>query len=404
MSTKDPSARNVYAFGLTSLFNDTATEMAYWIVPAFLVSIGAGPAKLGVIEGIAESVASFTKLIAGRLADRVPRRKPLVVGGYVVANAAKPFLAIASSWWHVLIVRFADRLSKGLRSAPRDVMLAESLPQQKLGSGFGFQQAMDSAGAMLGPALAIFLVPHIGFRGVFWMAAVPGLLAVLTITFGVKERRNSASEFRVPSSARKPLESNLETRNAKRETPRLPGSFYYLLAAATLFSLGNSSDMFLILRAQTVGISPAHAPLLGLVFNATYTVASWPFGRLSDRYPKRIVAAAGYGVFAITYFTFARAPSAGLIWGAMAFYGLFYALSDPVLRAQVAQTVHPDIRGHAFGVFYFVISIAVLLSSIVTGELWKHFGPRLPFYISATLATIAAVMLLARSAKSGASS
>jgi MFS family permease len=177
---------------------------------------------------------------------------------------------------------------------------------------------------------------------------------------------------------------------------QLSAGFYYVLAAVLIFSLGNSSDMFLVLRAEQLGISPSLAPLMGLTFNVVYTLGSWPAGRLSDRWPKRMIAAAGYLVFAGTYLTFAVAPGAAAIWGATAFYGLFYALTSPVLRALVVETVEPGSRGRAFGLFYFSSSIAALLSSLITGQLWKHYGPALPFYVSAATATVAAVMLLER--------
>src|SRR5947208_3176492 len=188
------AARNIYAFGLTSFLNDTASEMAYWVLPAFLVSLGAGPAQLGLIEGVAESVASFAKLFSGYLTDRVERRKPLVVFGYTLANVAKPILAITTAWWQVLFIRFADRLAKGVRGAPRDVMLAESVDKAKLGSAFGLLQAMDSAGAIAGPLAALLLLAHYGFRGVFWAAAVPGFLAILVAAFLITEtgKRRSA--------------------------------------------------------------------------------------------------------------------------------------------------------------------------------------------------------------------
>src|SRR5215468_378811 len=166
-SPQSSPARNLYSFGLTSFFNDTATEMAYWVLPALLVSLGAGPAQLGVIEGIAESVASFAKLFSGYLTDRIERRKPLVVGGYFVANAVKPLLAVVTSWWHILLVRFADRLAKGVRGAPRDVMVAESVGKGSLGSAYGLIQSMDSAGAIAGPLLALFLLAKFGMRSVF---------------------------------------------------------------------------------------------------------------------------------------------------------------------------------------------------------------------------------------------
>jgi len=177
--TSQETPRNVFAFGATSFLNDTASEMAYWVLPAFLASLGAGPAQLGIIEGIAESVASFAKLFSGYFADRVAHRKPIVVAGYVVANAVKPLLAIATSWWQVLFIRFADRFAKGVRGAPRDVMVAESVDKSQIGSAYGLIQAMDSAGAIAGPLAALLLLPHFGLRGIFWAAAVPGFLCIV---------------------------------------------------------------------------------------------------------------------------------------------------------------------------------------------------------------------------------
>src|SRR5437879_12056824 len=172
------AARNLYSFGITSFFNDTASEMAYWVLPAFLVSLGAGPPQLGVIEGIAASAASFAKLFSGYLTDRIDRRKPLVIAGYIVANAVKPLLAIVTAWWHILLIRFADRLAKGVRGAPRDVMLAESVPKRALGGAFGLLQSMDTAGAIAGPLLALWLLRQHDMRTVFWIAAVPGFASV----------------------------------------------------------------------------------------------------------------------------------------------------------------------------------------------------------------------------------
>ncbi len=379
------TANNVYAFGLTSFLNDTATEMAYWIVPAFLVSLGAGPAALGLIEGVAESVASVAKLFSGYLTDHVTKRKPLVVAGYAVANGVKPLLAVAQSWWHVLLIRFADRLSKGVRGAPRDVMLSESVEGSRIGSAFGLLQAMDSAGAIAGPALALVLLGHFGFRGVFWAAAVPGLLCVAVVLLLAREtgkKRRDESRMAEPAAAKQVA-----------ARPPLPAAYYYMLATVGLFSLGNSSDMFLVLRAQDIGIPARHAPLLGLVFNVTYTLFSWPAGRLSDRISRGGLVAGGYSVFAVVYLVFALAPSREAIWGMMAFYGLFYALTNPVLRALVVDHAPREARGRAFGIFYFVTSVAALLSSIATGELWKHFGARMPFLLSAALAGVAVAML-----------
>src|SRR3984957_9757976 len=338
------AARDIYAFGATSFLNDTASEMAYWVLPAFLVSLGAGPAQLGLIEGLAESVASFAKLFSGYFTDRIDRRKPLVVAGYLVANAVKPLLASVTAWWHIQLIRFADRLAKGVRGAPRDVMVAESVPKQRLGAAYGLIQSMDSAGAIAGPLAALVLLTRYGIRGVFLAAAVPGALAVLVALFGVREVRRHTADPGEGQATKKIFASSIAGGG-------LPGSFYFVMAAVTLFSLGNSSDMFLVMRAQNVGIRVALAPLLGLVFNVTYTLGSWPAGRFSDRFSRRWIAAAGYLIFAGVYFVFGRAPSTLAIWITMAVYGLYYALTQPVLKALVVESVEQEVRGRAVGVY-----------------------------------------------------
>jgi len=361
--------------------------MAYWVLPAFLASLGAGPAQLGVIEGIAESVASFAKLFSGYLTDRIERRKPLVAGGYFIANAVKPLLAVTTSWWHILLIRFSDRLAKGVRGAPRDVMVAESVGKERLGSAYGLLQSMDSAGAIAGPLLALALLARFGIRSVFWAAAVPGGLSVFVAVLGIQETKNprfsqKQGEVAHPQSAR-----------PGPSTP-LPFPFYFVLTAVTLFSLGNSSDMFLVMRAQSIGIGIKLAPLLGLVFNLTYTLGSWPAGWFSDHFSRRWIAAAGYLIFAGVYFVFGRAPSVLAIWITMAVYGVYYALTQPVLKALVVETVNPEFRGRALGIYFFATSVATLAASLVTGELWKYFGPGVPFYASAGLAAVSAAMLV----------
>src|SRR5271166_4314823 len=375
------AARNIYAFGTTSFFNDTATEMAYWVLPAFLATLGAGPAQLGLIEGIAESVASFSQLFSGYLADHIERRKPVVVAGYFIANAVKPLLAVVTAWPQILLIRFSDRLSKGFRAAPRDVMVAESVPKNRLGAAYGLIQSMDSAGAIAGPLVALVLLARFGIRSVFWAAAVPGALCVLVALVGIREIRRPERKAGAASTWSKDV------------SLKLPARFYLVLIAVTLFSLGNSSDMFLVLRAQNVGIPVALAPLLGLVFNVTYTLGSWPAGWFSDHVSRRLVGSAGYVIFAAVYFVFGRAPSTRAIWIAMAVYGLYYALTQPVLKALVVETVGQRVRGRALGIYFFVTSVATLAASLVTGELWKHYGAAIPFYVSAGMAVVAAGVL-----------
>jgi len=399
--------RNIYAFGLTSFLNDTASEMAYWVLPAFLASIGAGAAQLGIIEGIAESVASFAQLFSGYLADKVSHRKPIVVGGYFVANAVKPLLALVSSWWQILGIRFADRFAKGVRGTARDVMVADAVDNSNIGSAYGLIQAMDAAGAIVGPLLALAVIGRFGMRGVFASAAIPGALCVIVAWLGIREVHRAgnkkiedrkvgslASDSEHRDAPVKPI--NAVATSAKSEwLPKLPVGFYYVLAVVTVFSLGNSSDMFLVLRAGNIGIPASRAPLLGLVFNITFTLVSWPAGKFSDRFSRSAIAAAGYLVFATVYFVFALAPSQLAIWLAMAFYGLFYALTNPVLKALIVESVDTGVRGRALGIYSFCISMTTLLSSVITGALWKVYGPAVPFYFSAGIATVSALALLA---------
>ena len=402
--------RNLYAFGLTSFFNDTASEMAYWVLPAFLLTIGAGPAQLGLIEGVAESVASLAKLFSGYLADRWKRRKPLVVSGYVVANLVKPLLALTNWWAEVLAIRFVDRLAKGARGTPRDVMVAESVPEERIGSAYGLIQAMDSAGAIAGPMFALLILTRYGdTRSVFWAAAIPGVLSALVAFFGIREtQRGAGVNLAAPASGKQDLHRDdlpsLPARSMEASAganAALSRSYYYVLFTVGLFSLGNSSDMFLVLRAEDVGIGIALAPLLGLVFNVTYTLTAWPAGRLSDRMSRRVVAALGYIVFGLVYLAFAMGSSTKLIWAAMAFYGLFYSLTVPVLKALVVETVVPEARGRALGIYFSVSSVAALLASVITGELWKVYGPQVPFFVSAGTALVSAALLLVWRLRSG---
>ncbi len=317
---REPSAaRNIYVFGLTSFLNDTASEMAYWVLPAFLASLGAGPAQLGLIEGIAESVASFAKLFSGYLADRIDRRKPVVVAGYFVANAVKPLLAFVTSWPQILLIRFTDRLAKGVRGAPRDVMVAESVPKNRLGAAYGLIQSMDSAGAIAGPLAALVLLAHYGIRSVFWAAAVPGALCVLVALLGIRETRRPSGKEEAGGCIH--CEDSLPAADhGNREAGMLSRQLLFCSGCGDIFSLGNSSDMFLVLRAQNVGIPVALAPLLGLVFNITYTLASWPAGWFSDHVSRRLVGSAGYVIFAAVYFVLGeRRPRwrFGLRWRCM---------------------------------------------------------------------------------------
>lgn len=377
-------SRNVVALGLTSFFNDTATELAYWILPLFLAGpLGAGAAALGWIEGVAEGAASFARLLSGWWTDRVGRRKPFVAAGYLVANAVKPLLALAATPLHVLWVRTADRLAKGLRTAPRDAMLAESVAAERRGAAFGFRQAMDSAGAVLGPLAAFLLLRgQVDLRTVFLLSAIPGAVAVFLVLAVVRETGPAG----IPRAGPLPSE-------AAPPAGPLPRSFWHLLLAVGVFAVGNSSDLFLVLRAQDFGIQQS-APLLGLLFNTSYTLLAWPLGGLSDRLPRRWLLGAGYLVFAGVYAGFALAQAAWHVWALFAFYGLYYALAEGVLKAMVADVVPAAARGRAYGILAATYGALVLAASVITGQLWQRFGASLPLSLSAGLALLAALLVL----------
>jgi MFS family permease len=263
------------------------------------------------------------------------------------------------------------------------------VPKERLGSAYGLIQSMDSAGAIAGPLGALVLLARFGIRSVFWAAAVPGALCVLVALVGIREKRRGSASLTGSGFGKVVTDSS----SSSKERVALPASFYFVLVAVTLFSLGNSSDMFLVLRAQEVGIPVALAPLLGLVFNITYTLASWPAGWFSDHVSRRLVGSAGYLIFAGVYFAFGRASSTLAIWIAMAVYGFYYALTQPVLKALVVETVGERVRGRALGIYFFVTSVATLAASLFTGELWKHYGAAVPFYFSAGMAVVAAGIL-----------
>ena len=382
--------RNVWALSWVSFFNDTATEMSYWLLPQFLVGVlGAGPMVFGLIEGAADTVSSFARLLSGWLSDRFRTRKPLVATGYTAANIVKPFLALATSWGQVFWIRFTDRAAKGFRGAPRDALLADSVSPSQRGSAFGLRQAMDTAGALLGPLAALALLPVFSgkVRTVFWLAAIPGAVAILLAWLAI-------SEVRPAGAVREPP---LRVDRAVREPPRYRvwnQRLALMMVAVGLFSLGNSSDLFLILRAQNLGVRAALAPGLGLLFNLVYTSLSWPAGKLSDRVPRRLLVVIGYFIYGAVYLGFSLSRGSQLVWVLFAVYGTYYALTEGVLRAWIADLVPSASRGSVYGVFNWLAGVAAFPASVLAGWLWRHFSPATPFFVSAVFAFVAAAMLL----------
>jgi 4-aminobutyrate aminotransferase-like enzyme/Ser/Thr protein kinase RdoA (MazF antagonist)/sugar phosphate permease len=379
---------NVGSLAGTSFLNDTASEMAYPLLPLFLVGVlGAGPAFLGVVEGIAESTAALAKLGGGFLSDRTGRRKLLVVWGYGLAAAVRPLLALVAAPFQVLVIRFADRAGKGIRSAPRDALIVDSVPKDRRGTAFGLHRSADHAGSVLGPLLAacaLLLVPG-NLRLVFALTAIPGLLAVFVLIRGVREVAPETE--RAPGSPEgEPMPRRPSFRSMGRGFPTLLGVFF-------LFALGNASDAFLLLRAQQLGVSVATLPLLWGFFHVSKMVWNVPGGMLSDRFRPEAMILAGWIFYAGVYGGFGLADEAWEAWALFGVYGLFYGLTESPEKALVADLAPAHLRARAFGAFHFAVGLGALPASLLFGILWQWKGAPAAFGLGAGLALMSAALL-----------
>lgn len=372
---------NVLWLSIISLVNDIATEMTYPLLAVFLVSLGAGPAFIGLVEGVAEATSSFLKLISGRISDRVRGRKALAGWGYGLACFVRPFIALATAPWHVLALRFTDRIGKGLRTAPRDALLAESVPEQRRGTAFGIHSAADNAGAVIGPLIATLLLlawpGHL--RLVFALAAIPSALVILLFITRVRDTAHTA----IPTAAP----------GAPVSWRGLGPAFPRYLGVLMLFTLGNATDAFLLLRAQSLGIAVAFLPILWALLNISKTAWNIPGGALADRFGPRGSISAGWLVYAAVYSGFAFANVQWHIWALFAVYGLFYGLTEAPEKALVASLAPPHLRGSAFGAFAFAIGVVALPASLLFGLLWQHYGPATAFLTGASIALVSALLL-----------
>ncbi len=374
--------------GLTSLFTDIGTEMVFPLLPVFLIeTLRAGPEYLGLVEGAANTVASLLKLVSGVIADATSRRKPLVLFGYGLASAARPLMALATRPWHVLAVRVTDRIGKGLRSSPRDALIADAAGN-RAGRAFGFHQAMDNAGAVAGPLLATLLIAtHLSIRTIFWIAVIPGAIATALVA-RVHEpppRKASPANPAVPSPA-------------PDAAPVFDRTLVVFLGIVGLFSLGNSSDAFLLVRARSVGLSTAQIPILWSVLNLSKVVWSYVGGDLADRVPRARLVASGWLVYAVVYVGLGFADRPWHVWTLFVVYGVFYGLTEPVEKALVGDLVNRSARGRAFGAYNFVVGIAALPAGLMTGALWRVWGPGIALGAGAVLASAASMALLGWSA------
>ncbi|MBN1440131.1 MAG: MFS transporter [Anaerolineales bacterium] len=391
--------RNLLAVSLGSLFTDISSEMIFHLLPLFLTNVlGAKTSVVGLIEGVAESTASLTRLLSGWLSDKLGKRKALTVFGYSLSAVVKPFFLLAGSWPAVLFLRFADRIGKGIRTAPRDALVADSVRAENRGFGFGLHRAADTLGAAIGLAAAAAVAYAAGpseavlqadtFRLAIWISILPAFLGVLSLILIARD---------VPVGPRTPAApGQLPAAPSPRRTfsPRLIGFFLVV----SLFTLGNSSDSFLVLRAQDRGLSVFQVLLAVFVFNAVYTLASAPAGSRSDAVGRGKVLVIGWLVYALVYLGFAAAGASWQIWILYALYGLYYAMVEGTARAYVADLTVPETRGTAYGIFNAAVGIMAFPASLIAGILWQGistwqgFGASAPFYFGSAMAIVAVVL------------
>ena len=379
--------RNVLVLAAVSLLTDASSEIIYPLLPIFLTTVlGTSAAAVGAIEGAAETTAALLKLASGWWSDRARRRKPLVVAGYALASLARPLVAIAQSAGQVLAIRLTDRVGKGIRGSPRDALIAESVDPAIRGRAFGFHRAADHAGAVIGPLIAFALLrwEQLPLRTVFLFAALPGVLSVIVLVLGVRET---------------PRDARASTGTKKAGVPSLDASlgraFWTFLASVLLFTLGNSTDAFLILRANQLGVPVSLIPILWAALHVVKSAASVPGGSLSDRFGRKPLILAGWAVYAAVYVGFGRATETWHAWALFLAYGTFFGLTEGTQAALIADLVGQARRGTAYGWYYLAVGIGALPASVLFGLVWDRVSPRAAFDLGAGLALAAAVVLLA---------
>jgi MFS family permease len=383
---------NIFFLGLVSLLTDVSSEMIFTLVPLFVINVlGAGALAVGLIGGISESFDAVFRIFSGRISDRFQKRKIMAVIGYGFSTIVKPFMLLASVWGEVLAVRFGDRLGKGVRTSPRDALIADSVGAEARGKGFGIHRTMDTSGAVIGLVIAAVIIYAIqgggldlsreSYRWLVIVGVVPAFLAVLVLLVFVHEKglvKRTAASTAADEVAR--------TAFGRR--------FKIFLFIMGLFTLGNSSDFFVILRAQNLGVSVLHITLMLVLFNVTYAAISTPAGMLSDKLGRKRVIAFGWTVYALVYLGFALATSIWHIWLLFACYGIYYGIVEGVAKAFVADLVPAGRRGTAYGYFQGVVGITLLPASLLAGWLWEAVSPATPFYLGAGLAFLAMLGLM----------
>ncbi len=379
--------KNVIVLSVTSFFTDISSEMLYPVIPIFLTSVlGVPVSVLGLIEGIAESTASIMKAFSGWFSDAFRKRRPFITSGYFLSSLGKLLLFFAYAWPTVLIARFIDRLGKGVRTSPRDALLADSSSAEYRGRAFGFHRAVDTLGACLGPLLALLFLFILkgNIRFVFLIAFIPAILAVIILLLFLKEKPISLRGIFTPG-----VEKHVfPPPGWKWVTPH----FKKFILVSSIFAVGNSSDVFLIIRSKDIGLSIGLVILAYVVYNISYSALSFPFGVLSDRIDRKWVIVGGFAVFALVYFGFGLYISRFTVWILFAVYGFYMAMTDGVSKAYISDMVPEESRATAIGVYYCVTGILTLFASLIAGLLWTYIAPEAPFVYGAVTAVFSAIL------------
>lgn len=380
-----PIPRTVWALGLVSLFMDVSSEMIHALLPLFLTaSLGASAAMVGIIEGIGEATASIVKVFSGYLSDRFGRRKPLILLGYGLGALSKPLFALAGTPGMVLTARFSDRIGKGIRGAPRDALIADVTPEAIRGRAYGLRQSLDTAGAFIGPLIAIGLMLLLAdnMRAVFWIALIPGLIAVACVLIGVEDRAADAT----PGTGRVPIRLG--------DLRQLGTPFWIIVAIGTVFTLARFSEAFLVLRAHDTGLPLALAPLVLVVMNVVYSLGAYPAGALSDRMPPaRLLILALIALIGADLCLALLHSLAGAFLG-IALWGVHLALSQGLLSKLVADRAPAALRASAFGVFNLFTGLMLLAASVLAGLLWDRIGPPATFLTGAAISAVSIALVL----------
>ena len=400
--TRLPLSRNVRVLATVSFFTDVASDMIYPLLPLFLSTVlGTSAAVLGVIEGLAESVSALLRLPAGWYSDRIRRRKPFVVMGYTIASIVRPLIGLAQGAGQVLAIRLADRFGKGMRSAPRDALIADSVPPSQRGYAYGVHRAADNLGAVVGPlvAWALLTLAWVDLRGLFLWAALPGAVAVVLVVLFVKESRVEVPVQREAASGRLVADATPESRDVIGGgvvvvPAALGGTFWRYLAVVFVFTLGASTDAFLLLRASQLGVATAMIPLIWALLHVVKSSSSVIGGALSDRVGRRPLILGGWAVYALVYLGFSVAQVQWQAWALFVVYGLYFGATEGTEKAFVADLVPAASRGTAFGWFNAALGLGALPASVVFGIVWERWGAEAAFVMGAGIAAVAALLFV----------